>query len=66
MVPHDVVPILRPILLQDGHISAQAAAAVSPWDLKYGSCGLGSVVRSVGSHGSNISYSHQCGRLILN
>ena len=44
----------------------QAAAVVSPSDLKNGTCGLGSAARSVGSHGSAISYSHQCGRLILN
>jgi hypothetical protein len=39
---------------------------VSPSDLKYGSCGLGSTARRVGCHGSAINYSHQYGRLILN
>jgi hypothetical protein len=47
-------------------ISAQASTVACLSDLKNGTCGLGSSARSVGSHGSAISYSHQCGRLILN
>ena len=65
-MPHDVVPIFASFIARTGIISAQAVAEASPSDLKYGSCGLGSAARSVGSHGSAISYSHQCGRLILN
>ena len=66
MVPHDIVPGLCPVHSLDEHHQCTGDGGGEPIGFEAWTCGLGSTVRSVGSHGSAISYSHQCGRLILN